>query len=233
MKKNITITIIILLILLLIQHRNSNSLFLNYTDFSNSYDQKFDKQDYLSNSLEKNLNLTNIYLNLILTSTGLIEFNDYSDYISELQIPVDFSVTKKDKVTYESNFEYKSNQVSSNISISNNINLYQLVISMQKNSKFCQQCAKLLANDYNSELLSYEIIKYIQFDNKSFMSPNNASMYYFDSTFQQLAGSISLHALISLVLSENNLENTKLFMHANQINISKQDFDNFIINKTF
>lgn len=87
-------------------------------------------------------------------------------------------------------------------------------------------------DDSNSELLAYFIIEELQTIYETNMDPNDFSMMVFNCTLEELAGSISYHAIATYILNEKNISEDAL-IHASEVNIGTIDSDGKFVNHPY
>lgn len=87
-------------------------------------------------------------------------------------------------------------------------------------------------DDSNSEMLSYLIIEELQKLYETNMNPDDFSMMIFNCTLEELAGSISYHAIATYILNKNNNSDSAL-IHASEVNIGTIDSDGKFVNHSY
>ncbi len=92
--------------------------------------------------------------------------------------------------------------------------------------------ALLLADDSNAEKLAYDIIEETQKIYGSKLDPQTASIKYYNSTIEQIAGAISYHAVVTLYMDEIDADN-EVIKHAATTDISLIDHDAFFVNRSY
>ncbi len=91
--------------------------------------------------------------------------------------------------------------------------------------------ADIMSDDSNAEVLAYQIIYELQTYFGDNLEPNNACEKYFGINIEQLAGSISYHALATSYIIENG-GSDKVLNHTEVVNIFKSDRDGFFVNRS-
>ncbi len=92
--------------------------------------------------------------------------------------------------------------------------------------------ALLLADDSNAEKLAYDIVEETQKIYGSKWDPQTASINYYNSTIEQIAGAISYHAVVTLYMDEIDADN-EVINHAATTDISLIDHDAFFVNRSY
>lgn len=139
------------------------------------------------------------------------------------------------------NYEYTgyladNSEVTGNIAIYDNNGNYSLAVSfLDESGNINIDEASLLADDSNAEALAYFVIEATQVRYDTSFEPNEASKYYYDASIEQLAGSISYHALMSIILYNNPslADDQELYQRACVANISKLDYDSIVVNHKY
>ncbi len=94
--------------------------------------------------------------------------------------------------------------------------------------------AKALADDSNSEMLAYLIVKETQKEMGTNLEPNEAAKEYFGTSLERLAGDISYHSIVAYILSYYNINDRPLLYEKVQnINIAVDDDDSVFMNRPY
>lgn len=136
------------------------------------------------------------------------------------------------------NYEYcgtlnNQQKVTGNLAIFESSEGYSVAVSFQdENGNIDPNKSKLLIDDSNAEMLAYLIVEETQSIYGTNMEPDSASEYYYSTTIEELAGSISYHAAASLVVYSFG-ESEIVFDKVKTANISTEDPDGFLINRNY
>ncbi len=101
---------------------------------------------------------------------------------------------------------------------------------LDENGDVDPNLVKLLADDSNSEYLTYLIMEEIQNELGTLLEPNDAYENYFGNSFEEIAGSIAYHALTTKYIIENG-GSEYVLGHTQVVNISKGDDDGVFVNR--
>lgn len=113
------------------------------------------------------------------------------------------------------------------------IDKYGLVVSfLNEDLSVNINKAKVLSDDSNAEQLALLIMKELKNENNLDLTEEEISLKYFGNTIEEIAGSISYHAIITYILTTNNVQNGVL-TRAEVVNISKGDADGFFVNRKY
>lgn len=234
-----------------------NTKLLNYTPQS-EYQQKYDVNKYVSESL----NSSNLYSNIIISNmfnysdyleseSLLLQFQTffksifnieykYSKEINSLQYVENELLTLEEVNEDDHNYEFIAvdalgKEVIGNVAIYGKKENVKLVISFfDDNKNIDMKKARVLSDDSNAEMLAYLIVEQTQKIYETDMDPNEASKYFYGSNIEKLAGDISYHAIVAYIISSyelNNLEEVE--QKVEQINIDKTDNNNFLMSRRY
>ncbi len=105
---------------------------------------------------------------------------------------------------------------------------------LDTNGNIDSKKAKVLADDSNSEMLAYLIVKETQKELGTNLEPNEASKEYFGTSLERLAGDISYHSIVAYILSYYNISDKPLLYEKVQnINIAVNDNDSVFMNRPY
>lgn len=112
---------------------------------------------------------------------------------------------------------------------------HNLVVSLKDdNGEISKEQTRLLSDDSTSELLTYLIIEQVQTITGKKVNPDAAAQSFYGNTIEQLAGSISYHAVIAYILAENDIQDEeRLYEKVEEVNITKKDNDSFFVNRSY
>ncbi len=123
--------------------------------------------------------------------------------------------------------------VTGNIAIWGSADQMQAAISYQDgNGNVDYNKALLLSDDSNAEMLAYLIIETIQQALNTNYSPDEAATIYFNCTLEEMAGSISYHAIVSLISRDYPVGEIAL-SKVMTANISTIDEDGVFVNRSY
>lgn len=136
------------------------------------------------------------------------------------------------------NFEYTGyledgTEVTGNLAIWGSVDNVLTAISFQDgNGHIDANKARLFADDSNAEMMAYLMIEAIQEYFGTSYEPNEAAIKFFNCAVENVAGSISYHATISLASLEANIGELTI-EKVKTANISTVDEDGFLVNQPF
>ncbi len=112
---------------------------------------------------------------------------------------------------------------------------HNIVISfLDDNGNIDYKKARVLADDSNSEMLAYLIVKETQKEMGTNLEPNEASKEYFGTSLERLAGDISYHSIVAYILSYYNItDRPLLYEKVQNINIAVNDDDSVFMNRPY
>lgn len=238
---------------------NSTNNIASKDSITNEYHRQYPMADYVEESLDTSslysnfiiqsmLNLEQFEnsftikekLNTVINSVVNKEYN-YTKEVYNLQY-VEKSLIKLVEISNDETHNYEF-QVNNNLNknISGNIAIYgeednvNLVISLQdSNSEIDINKARVLVDDSNAEALAYLIVEQTQNLYQTELEPNEACKYFYGSTLEKLAGDISYHAVVSYFLEAYNInDNSQVYEKVKEININKNDSENFYMSRKF
>ncbi len=233
---------------------------IEYEQPRNKYEKKYNVENYVTEKLEGSSIIHNIIIDGLLNYSTFVEdkshkvfikdiiktigtsFWRYQSYVINAQYKENKLITLielKDDATLEHNYSYtgqlkNGKDVTGYIAIFPNNKNYSIAVSfLDGNGIIDKDKIELLSDDSNSEYLVYQIIQATQEMYNTNMEPNIAAKYYYNSSIEQIAGSISYHAIVAKILIEKNIDDPNLLRHVEIANISKNDDDSIILNRKY
>lgn len=224
---------------------------------SSSYQKEFPITDYVSEQTESNSFMHNQILSAMNNSTLFFESDNKIQTAIATFFDNDINFEKKiNSVQYSEpklislfelpvpdqthNFEY-TGYLNDNTQATGNINIgdHQLAVSfLNPDLSLNRNLALLLSDDSNAEMLAYLIIENTQRVYQTSLSPNKGAEEFYNCNLEQLAGSISYHAFLSLYLHDQEVNGFSIdktvMIRTSVVNVSaKNDPDSFIVNRSF
>ncbi len=262
MKKVIFYTLIILIILSVINYkfeRKNDELIINY-DPQNEYEETYPIADYVDNHNDTNIWQQRSIIkgmldaedfidepktiNKIKMGIGYVINRDYeiNQLINQLQYKepslLSFEELPLDEQNEYHNYGYvgydkEGNKVQGYASLYDVDGNYSIAISfLNSDLSVNERKAELLADDSNAEKMAYDIIRETQELYGSNLTPEEASQKYYNSTIEQIAGAISYHAIVTLIIDKYDIESDAL-IRAATTDISLIDDDAFYVNRAY
>lgn len=262
MKKAIISIILITLILLGFNHYLTYQLDQNIRDYQaqNKYEAKYPISDYVDNKTDASIIQQKTIISGMIDSEDFINetsnlkrvqygfnyiFNrnfEINQLLNDLQYQeaelLIFDELPPSEQNEYHNYEYigydqAGEQVQGYASLYEVDGNYSIAISFLNSDYTVNQSkAKLLADDSNAEKMAYDIIRETQEIYQSNYSPEKASEFYYNSTIEQIAGAISYHAIVTLIIDEYEVESDAL-IRAATTDISLIDSDAFFVNRAY
>lgn len=237
---------------------NQTNLKIENFESSNTYEISHPINLYVSESLEASSFVHNKILNAMDNSSTFFKSsakekfniayesffskNDFEDALFDHQYTEQtlITLTKLDIPDELHNYEYNG-VLESGKKVTGNINIgdHTLAVSfLNSDYTINDDLANLLTDDSNSEMLAYLIVKNTQEIFGTSLEPNIASKEFYNCTVEQLAGSISYHALMSSLLYDKLTNGAaiddELLTRTSVANISKEnDSDAIIVNRSY
>ncbi len=262
MKKATLCSIFILLCLFGINKHLATKADENIVNYvaTNDYEAMYPIADYVDNATDANNYQQRVIISGMLDSEDFIAETDMSkrikmglsyifnrsyeinQLVEELQYNEDelliFDELPLEEQNEYHNYEYigydqEGNQVRGYASLYDVAGNYSIAISFL-NSDYTvnQEKARLLADDSNAEKMTYDIIRETQELYGTDLSPEQASQKFYNSTIEQIAGAISYHAIVTLIIDEYGIESDALIRSATT-DISLIDDDAFFVNRAY
>ncbi len=237
----------------------NDSIYRNYTPQSD-YEQKYPIADYVDSDLNASSYFHRIIVEGMMDSEELKNITETKDYIKKgisylfsdnyhiNKMISSFQYNEKELIQFQElppeeqtelhNYKYvgydkDGNEVEGFASLYAPNNNYSIAISyLNSDLTVNRPKALLLADDSNAEKLAYDIIEETQKRYDSDLTPEEASMKYYNSSIEQIAGAISYHAVVTLYMDEIDADNS-VIEHAATTNISLIDHDSFFVNRSY
>ncbi|MFV0288069.1 MAG: hypothetical protein ACK5HR_01265 [Mycoplasmatales bacterium] len=194
---------------------------LNFDQFENSYTMSEKFRTIINSILHKEYKYTKEVYNL--------------QYIEEELLSLE---TVPNDTTHNYIFKVKNSmhkEIEGKIAIYGKENDVNLVISLQDNDQEIDiNKARVLVDDSNAEVLAYLIVEQTQKIYETALEPDTACKYFYGSTIEKLAGDISYHAVVAYFLQAYNVDdNANVYEKVKEININKNDKENFYMSRKF
>ncbi len=262
MFKSIIYTILILIVLYLISFGLSTreDLIINEYQPQNEYEETYPISDYVDNATNASSFMQRTIIKGMIDSEDFINENnnikrlklagsyvfnrDYraNQLINQVQYD-EQELLVFDELPIEEQNEYHNygytgydkdgNEVSGYASLYDVDGNYSIAISFL-NSDYTvnQDKALLLADDSNAEKMTYDIIRETQELYGTDLTPEQAAQKFYSSSIEEIAGAISYHAIVTLIIDKYNVESDAL-ERAATTDISLVDSDAFFVNRRY
>ncbi len=257
MKKIRNIIIIVIIVLFInkdTRYKIDDELIESYKPTS-EYQIQYPVEDYVDEKLNSNVSFRTFVINSLINSEEInqgdnllnkgwdlitIQFNKDMKYGKKVD---DFQYEEQSLVTLQpgdvegeyiySGVMQQGIEVSGDVRIFKQDDQYAINVSfLDSDSQVDIEKAILLADDSNAEMLTYLIIEETQKLYGTNLDPDDAAKKYYGSNIEKLAGSISYHAMLTILTIKDESKETVL-SHSSVVNISTIDEDSLYINRKY
>ncbi len=221
------------------------------------YEKNYPIKDYVSESTEtiglyKNIIIKSMYefdkianknifeSFLILSKNAIFNRNSFVDDVKKVQYDEEKLLYLEDVIDDQThNYQIiatdkDGKKVRINLALFGNYKHNITISFLDENGNIDYKKAKVLADDSNSEMLAYLIVKETQNEIGSNLEPNEASKEYFGTSIERLAGDISYHSIVAYILSYYNISDRPLlYEKVKNINIAVNDSDSLYMNRSY
>ncbi len=262
MKKVIFYTLIILIVLSTINYLFNRKFdqFIYQYEAQNPYEERYPITDYVDNKTDANIWQQRTIIegmldaedflaepklvNKLKMGLGYVVNRDYeiNQLINQLQYTEPKLLTFEELPIEEQNeyhnyqyigYDREGNKVQGYASLYDVDENYSIAISfLNSDLTVNERKAELLADDSNAEKMAYDIIRETQELYGTNLTPEQASQKFYNSTIEQIAGAISYHAIVTLIIDKYHIESDAL-IRAATTDISLIDDDAFYVNRAY